>query len=166
MPVHDPDLGHGVVASPAVSARNGHQVRTVPGTWDTLAMSGGPSSRRATTSSAPSSRASTWPDLSDEHFAVVDQALLDHQVLFFHDQDLSDDEHLAFAARFGEPSVFPVGKVLGPTHRMQYIEDTADSPPDADGWHTDVTWIECPPRSPCSAPGSSPRSAATPSGRA
>ena len=25
------------------------------------------------------------------------------------------------------------------------IEDTADSPPDADGWHTDVTWVAEPP---------------------
>ena len=59
---------------------------------------------------------------------------------------LDDDQHLAFASRFGEPSVFPVGQVLGSPSRMQYIEDTADSPPDADGWHTDVTWIECPPQ--------------------
>ncbi len=85
-------------------------------------------------------------DMSDEQFALIDQALLDHQVLFFHDQDLSDDQHLAFAARFGEPSVFPVSKVLGADTRLQYIEDTEASPPDADGWHTDVTWIAEPPQ--------------------
>jgi taurine dioxygenase len=84
--------------------------------------------------------------LSDEEFAEIDQALLDHQVLFFHDQPLSDDEHLAFAARFGEPSIFPVSKLLGGDTRLQYIEDTAESPPDADDWHTDVTWIEEPPQ--------------------
>jgi taurine dioxygenase len=85
-------------------------------------------------------------NLSDDEFAVVDQALLDHQVVFFHDQPLSDDEHLAFAARFGEPSIFPVSKILGGDTRLQYIEDTEDSPPDADDWHTDVTWIERPPQ--------------------
>jgi taurine dioxygenase len=84
--------------------------------------------------------------LDDDEFAAVDQALLDHQVLFFHDQPMSDDEHLAFAARFGEPSIFPVSKLLGGDTRLQYIEDTEDSPPDADDWHTDVTWIEAPPQ--------------------
>jgi taurine dioxygenase len=85
-------------------------------------------------------------DPTDEEFAAVDQALLDHQVLFFHDQALTDDEHLALAARFGEPSIFPVAKVLGGDTRLQYIEDTEDSPPDADDWHTDVTWIAEPPQ--------------------
>ncbi|HYF45113.1 MAG TPA: TauD/TfdA family dioxygenase [Acidimicrobiales bacterium] len=85
-------------------------------------------------------------DLSDDQFAAIDQALLDHQVLFFHDQPLTDEEHLAFAARFGEPSIFPVSKLLGGDTRLQYIEDTADSPPDADDWHTDVTWIAEPPQ--------------------
>ena len=85
-------------------------------------------------------------DLTEDEFAAVDQALLDHQVLFFRDQPLTDDQHLAFAARFGEPSIFPVAKVLGGDTRLQYIEDTADSPPDADGWHTDVTWIAEPPQ--------------------
>jgi taurine dioxygenase len=85
-------------------------------------------------------------DLTDNQFAVIDQALLDHQVVFFHDQDLDDDQHQAFATRFGELSIFPVGKVLGSESRLQYIEDTADSPPDADGWHTDVTWIAEPPQ--------------------
>src|SRR5262245_31791851 len=74
--------------------------------------------------------------LTDDQFEVVDQALLDHQVIFFHDQDLDDDQHQAFARRFGELSIFPVGKVLGSESRLQYIEDSEDSPPDADGWHT------------------------------
>jgi taurine dioxygenase len=85
-------------------------------------------------------------ELTDEEFSVIDRALLDHQVVFFHDQDLDDDQHQAFASRFGELSIFPVGRVLGSESRLQYIEDTADSPPDADGWHTDVTWIAEPPQ--------------------
>lgn len=109
-------------------------------------MTGGPSVTPCTNVLGAVVEGVDLKDLSDEDFAAVDQALLDHQVLFFHDQDLSDDEHLALAARFGEPSVFPVGQVLGSPSRMQYIEDTADSPPDADGWHTDVTWIERPPQ--------------------
>ena len=39
-----------------------------------------------------------------------------------------------------------MSKLLGGDTRLQYIEDTADSPPDADDWHTDVTWIAEPPQ--------------------
>jgi taurine dioxygenase len=84
--------------------------------------------------------------LDDDAFAVIDQALLDRQVLFFRDQDLDDDQHQAFARRFGDLSVFPVARVLGADTCLQYIEDTEDSPPDADGWHTDVTWLAEPPQ--------------------
>ena len=35
--------------------------------------------------------------------------------------------------------------MLGGTTLTSTIEDTADSPPDADGWHTDVTWVAEPP---------------------
>ncbi|MEX2099984.1 MAG: TauD/TfdA family dioxygenase [Acidimicrobiia bacterium] len=73
-------------------------------------------------------------------------ALVEHQVLFFHDQDLDDDQQRAFASRFGTLGVFPVAKLMGSTTDMSYIEDTAESPPDADGWHTDITWIAEPPK--------------------
>ena len=29
---------------------------------------------------------------------------------------------------------------------LSYIVDSPESPPDADGWHTDITWIEEPPK--------------------
>ena len=35
--------------------------------------------------------------------------------------------------------------MFGGTAMSSTIEDTADSPPDADGWHTDVTWVAEPP---------------------
>ena len=34
---------------------------------------------------------------------------------------------------------------MGGTALTSTIEDTADSPPDADGWHTDITWVAEPP---------------------
>ena len=84
---------------------------------------------------------------SDDDIAVITRALLDHGVLFFRGQPLTDDEHLALATRFGDPSQFPVAKLLGADpNPMSYINDSADSPPDADGWHTDITWIAEPPK--------------------
>jgi taurine dioxygenase len=86
--------------------------------------------------------------LAEQVVRDVHRALLEHHVLFFRDQDLSDDEHLALAARFGEVSVFPLARMLAGDDlapRVSYIEDTDTSPPDADSWHTDVTWIATPP---------------------
>jgi taurine dioxygenase len=77
----------------------------------------------------------------------VHRALLDNGVLFFRDQPLDDDQHLALASRFGEPALFPlVERFIGTGNPLGYITDTPESPPDADGWHTDITWIEQPPK--------------------
>lgn len=84
--------------------------------------------------------------IDDEAFAAIDDALMVHQVVFFRDQELSEDGQRALAERFGTPSVFPLGRHFGSTAVMSVIEDTADNGPDADGWHTDITWIEAPPK--------------------
>lgn len=83
--------------------------------------------------------------IDDDAFARVHDALLQHQVLFFRDQHLSDDGQLALARRLGTPSVYPITKHFGGTASLHVIADTADSPPDADGWHTDITWLPQPP---------------------
>ncbi len=86
------------------------------------------------------------PPLDDAVVRTLHGALLDHQVLLFPGQDLTDDEQLALASQFGPVSIYPVSRLTGSTdRRVSYIRDSADSPPDADGWHTDVTWIAEPP---------------------
>ena len=40
--------------------------------------------------------------LGNEKFAAVHQALLDHQVIFFRDQDLTPEQQVEFSRRFGE----------------------------------------------------------------
>jgi taurine dioxygenase len=84
--------------------------------------------------------------LDDETAQALRDAINEHSVLFFHGQDLSEDEQLAFASTFGPVGQYPLAKMLGGTAMSSIIEDTADSPPDADGWHTDVTWIAEPPQ--------------------
>jgi taurine dioxygenase len=83
--------------------------------------------------------------LDDATAQLLRDALHEHSVLFFHDQDLSEDEQLAFASRFGTVGQYPLAKLFGSTALTSTIEDTADSPPDADGWHTDITWVAEPP---------------------
>jgi taurine dioxygenase len=85
--------------------------------------------------------------LDQLQFDELKHALLEHQVIFLRDQQGFDDEsQLKFAARFGDLAVYPIVKVLGGSQALEVVEDTEDSPPGADAWHTDVTWIERPPK--------------------
>ena len=45
--------------------------------------------------------------LDDETFAEIHRAFLDHKVLFFRDQRVTIDEHIAFGRRFGDLEVHP-----------------------------------------------------------
>ena len=40
--------------------------------------------------------------LSNSEFDAVHQAFLDHQVIFFRDQGITPEQHIAFGRRFGE----------------------------------------------------------------
>jgi taurine dioxygenase len=79
--------------------------------------------------------------LDDGEIDQLHAALMEHQVLFLPGQQLSDDEHIEFASRWGTVSRFPIQQMMDTPARVSYIRDSADSPPQADGWHTDITWI-------------------------
>lgn len=84
--------------------------------------------------------------LDDDGFSELHDALMEHQVVFLRDQELSEDGHRALAERFGTPAVFPISRHFGVKEPLHVIEDGPDSPPDADGWHTDIPWIDQPPK--------------------
>jgi taurine dioxygenase len=73
-------------------------------------------------------------------------ALSEFLVLFFRDQHIDDDAQLALAGCFGQPEVHPIRGALGDPSTLHDIVDTAESEPDRDGWHTDVTYMERPPK--------------------
>lgn len=83
-----------------------------------------------------------------ETVASIRHALLEHLVVFFRDQDITAEQQLAFASRFGEPMI-PSGEVPLPEAGIDpyfaVLEDTPDSPPKADFWHTDVAFARTPP---------------------
>ena len=83
--------------------------------------------------------------IDDAQFALIHQALMDHLVIFFRDQDITDDEHIAFAGRFGSQNIYPPNRARGVLVPLEFIEDTPDSPPKADLWHTDVAFLPEPP---------------------
>jgi alpha-ketoglutarate-dependent taurine dioxygenase len=79
-------------------------------------------------------------------FEALQAALMAHQVIFMRDQELSQDGQRRLAQLFGSPTVYPVSKHFGGTEYLHVIEDTEESPPDADGWHMDITWVDEPPK--------------------
>jgi taurine dioxygenase len=79
-------------------------------------------------------------------FESVRGLLHAYEVLFFPGAELTDAEQLAVGRRFGPINIFPVARLLGATEpRCSVLADGPDSPPEADEWHTDVTWITEPP---------------------
>jgi taurine dioxygenase len=84
--------------------------------------------------------------LSREQAAEVHEALMRHLVLFFRGQDLTEDEQLGFASNFGPPVSASINKQRDPEALLFVtLEDSADSPPQSDRWHTDVAFVPEPP---------------------
>ena len=83
-------------------------------------------------------------DLSDRVVSEIHRALIEHQVLFFHDQTMTQAQHLAFARQFGELHIHPfvIGPNAGP---MMLLENNADIPPNLNHWHSDLTCLDEPP---------------------
>jgi len=80
-------------------------------------------------------------------FAEIKGLLLEHKVLFLRDQDITRDEHVAFARRFGDLEDHPVAG-SDPEHPgLVRIYKDLDSPPEhyENAWHCDATWRESPP---------------------
>ena len=50
--------------------------------------------------------------LNESAFAEVQAAFLEHQVLFFRDQELTRDQQRAFARRFGSLNIHPFDQPL------------------------------------------------------
>lgn len=84
--------------------------------------------------------------LSNEDFAAIHQAHLEHLVLVFRDQHLSREQHKDFGRKFGQLHVHPLNKQRQGDEAILVVKTTATSAYTAgDGWHTDVTCDEFPP---------------------
>jgi taurine dioxygenase len=85
-------------------------------------------------------------DLSDDTIAEIRQALLDHLVIFFRDQDITPDQHLAFAKHFGEIVEYPLVKGLEGCPQIMTVVKLEHEKHNFGGlWHTDTTYLEKPP---------------------
>lgn len=96
--------------------------------------------------------------VTDAQFAAIHRAWLDHSVLLFRGQTLSDDELIAFSRRFGEldwapvqengrrfveskPEIYIVSNVLGPDGQPIGSLGAGEAV-----WHTDMSYLEQPPK--------------------
>ena len=84
--------------------------------------------------------------LDDEQFADLQAALLRHQVLFFENQRLTPVQHRDFAARFGALHTHPLYPGVPEAPELFTLDNHQANPTDNDSWHTDVTFIETPPK--------------------
>lgn len=83
--------------------------------------------------------------LDGETQRALEAALLEHQVLFFEDQDMTPAQHRDFAARFGALHTHPLYPGVAEAPELFTLDNHAGNPTDNDNWHTDVTFIETPP---------------------
>ena len=73
--------------------------------------------------------------------------LLQHKVLFFRRQELTDREHADFARHFGTLEDHPLASSVKGERGIIHIWKTPENPPERyeNAWHNDATWRECPP---------------------
>jgi taurine dioxygenase len=84
--------------------------------------------------------------LDDRTFREIKAALLEHQVIFFRDQDITLDQHKDFGRRFGELHVHPAApSPEGHPEILRIHADEKSKRVAGEGWHSDVSCDAEPP---------------------
>lgn len=83
--------------------------------------------------------------LSDADFAIIRQAFLDHGVIFFRDQRLTPEQHLAFARRFAPIDINRFFKPVDGYPEIAEVRKEAEQTTNiGGGWHTDHSYDQIP----------------------
>ena len=82
--------------------------------------------------------------VTTEQVAGIRAALLKHQVVFFRDQTLNQQEHINFARQFGELEIHPATPKGQDNPEVLHIAHGPESKGRENMWHSDVTWREKP----------------------
>jgi taurine dioxygenase len=93
-------------------------------------------------------------ELPDDTIAEIRQALLTYKVIFFRDQDITQEQHIAFARRFGDLEIHPSTPADQANPEVFHLRPVSWARGDsaapakrhsgADVWHSDVTWRATP----------------------
>src|SRR5690242_14874343 len=84
-------------------------------------------------------------NLSDSEFAAVKKAYADYGIIFFRDQKLTEDQHIAFAKKFGEIDInkfFP--HIDGYREIAKVGKEKEQKTNIGGGWHTDHSYDQVP----------------------
>ena len=82
---------------------------------------------------------------SDRVYAQVRDALNEHEVLFFRDQNTAPEVFAAFAKCFGEILDHPAYAKTEQSAAVQILESTPEHPSKIELWHSDMTFMAQPP---------------------
>lgn len=82
--------------------------------------------------------------LDDATISGLRQILVERKVIFFRDQDITTEQHLAFASRFGKLEVHPFAPHKPDYPEVLAITHNEKSKGRENGWHSDVTWRKQP----------------------
>lgn len=83
--------------------------------------------------------------LSPTQVAEIRRALLDHLVVFFRDQDITPEQHVAFGRQFGELCYPPFMTDHGDVPELLVLDQVHPKGEGTDTWHSDNTFMAEPP---------------------
>ncbi len=83
--------------------------------------------------------------VSDEQFAEIRQAFIDYSVIFFRDQQLTPDQHIEFARRWGEININRFFQAVVTHPIIAEVRKEAEQKANiGSSWHTDHSYDEIP----------------------
>lgn len=83
--------------------------------------------------------------LGNQLYQEIHDALMAHQVIFFRDQDITPEQHIAFGRAFGELNVHPYARHIDGHPEVLVLESRKGKRSAANAWHSDLTCEERPP---------------------
>ena len=85
--------------------------------------------------------------LSDAQFEAIEAALVEHELIIFHNQDITSDNLMSFGRRFSELTVHPFAPNEGKNapELIKFRNDESTPPFGTDVWHSDETFRAEPP---------------------
>ena len=82
---------------------------------------------------------------SETVFRRVYKGLLEHEVLFFEEQEIAPQSLEDFAGLFGTPLGHGAYDIVEGTDYVQILESTEQNPSKIEVWHSDMTFMQSPP---------------------
>ena len=83
--------------------------------------------------------------LDNSIYAHIRQLLVEHEVIFFRDQDISLSQHKALAESFGPLQTHPAYGTIEGFPEITILESTPEKPTMIECWHSDMTFKKHPP---------------------